>query len=53
MNSVFIRKTQAPEASLNSSAVPLPNVVLARKIPLSERSPNRIQAIDIHSIIDV
>ena len=50
MNSVFMRKTQAPETSLNSAAVPLPNAVLARKIPLSERSPNRIQTIDIHNI---
>src|SRR5271165_2594757 len=48
-----MRITQAPEPPLNSSAVPLPNVVLARKIPLSVRSPNRIQTIDIHNIIDV
>src|SRR5271166_3877957 len=48
-----MRITQAPEPPLNSSAVPLPNVVLARKIPLSVRSPNLIQTIDIHTIIDV
>jgi hypothetical protein len=29
------------------------DAVLARKIPLPTRSPNRIQAIDIHHIIDV
>src|SRR5208282_6453410 len=53
MKWVFMRITQASERLLNSSAVPLPLPFLARKIPLSERPPNLIQTIDIHTIIDV